>query len=259
MPGPWLLVLYCGVHVGSQISRSIRTARARRRSESPGKGPRGFSASSMLFMQLMILVVFWFAHDRGLWRPAVLGFQDVLPVPVSLLIGAAVYGVWMLAWERGLRLLGRYDEMEDACYLAMRSVWPRSRGQKQMMFVGVCLLNPVTEELVERGVLVYLLGLLIGSLPLAWAIGLLIHIGVHLYQPSTALWSQLFFYGLVAALLLSPAGLMGAIGFHFMGDLVPVLTFRGQLRRYRARHRERRLSLARSERSHASGSPGTRT
>jgi hypothetical protein len=51
---------------------------------------------------------------------------------------------------------------------------------------------------------------------------------------------HLAFYSAAVGLLFSPLGLVGAIGFHFGADLLPVIQYRAQLRAYRAARRARR-------------------
>ena len=109
-----------------------------------------------------------------------------------------------------------------------------------------CALNPFTEELISRGIMVLLLGRLVESNAFAIILGFVLNLGVHLYQGSRALRLHALFYVAVILLLYSPFGLTGAFGFHFAGDLVPFLRFRGQFKEWKAYNQT--IGLSRSVR-----------
>jgi hypothetical protein len=100
----------------------------------------------------------------------------------------------------------------------------------------------VIEELLFRGVLVYQTSLVLGSAWLPIAAGLAATIGNHWYQGRQAMLFHIPFFAIVVALLFSPLGLAGAIGFHVAGDVLPMFWFRQQLRQFRERHRRVRIA-----------------
>jgi membrane protease YdiL (CAAX protease family) len=59
---------------------------------------------------------------------------------------------------------------------------PRQKLQKVLLMIDTCILNPVTEELMFRGILVHQLGLYINNHWLAITLGLLVNIGNHIYH-----------------------------------------------------------------------------
>jgi membrane protease YdiL (CAAX protease family) len=108
------------------------------------------------------------------------------------------------------------------------------------MYVSVCVLNPLNEELIYRGVLIFAFGNLIGDFTIVIPAAFLLNLVVHLYQGvGTLLFHALFFLTAVA-ILFSPLGLLGAVSFHFAGDLIPIATFPVQLRRWVALRQGRR-------------------
>lgn len=170
----------------------------------------------------------WVASDYGLKF-------DVHP-SLSLTIGLCIDLALAISFGLVARLTGHLPMLEDVSFAALCSVWPRGRAQKRATFVALCL-NPITEEFIYRGVLVWLLGNQIGSHPTAVVLGLLVSWAVHLYQGPRALLAHTLTYAITIILLYSPLGLIGAIGFHYGGDLVPLLTIRRQMNRWISRHR----------------------
>lgn len=202
----------------------------------PPRPPAGM-ARQVLGSQLALLVVLVLGFWLDGWTLAALGVRMVVPVWAALAGGFAVYLGFAALFSLGAYAVGMLARLEDAAFRALRTVWPRDPAEKRLMLIPVCLLNPITEEVVFRGVLVYALGTLVGSHALTVGVGLVLTLLAHTYQGSQALVSHVFFYAVVIGLLFSPLGLLGAIGFHFAGDIVPVATFGYQMRRWVRRRR----------------------
>jgi hypothetical protein len=96
------------------------------------------------------------------------------------------------------------------------SVRYRRLGRTELLLVlaQTVFLIPMLEEVVQRGVLVYHLGIVIASPLSTIAGGLLLFLLLHAYHGIDAMPSAVLFYAIVIALLYSPLGLVGCYGFH---------------------------------------------
>lgn len=186
-----------------------------------------------IFLLLYILLLTYLGTD---WVPSDYGFKFDVHPSLSATIGLCIYLACAVLLSVVARLTGHLPMLEDASFAGLCAIWPRGSAQKRAAFVAICLLNPITEEFMYRGVLVWLLGNQIGSHPTAVVLGLLVFWAVHLYQGPRALISHTLTYAVIIFLLYSPLGLMGAVGFHLGADLVPTLTIRRQMKRWIGRH-----------------------
>jgi membrane protease YdiL (CAAX protease family) len=194
----------------------------------------------MLLHQVLLSVVLAWLIFQGEWTARELGIRDGTSPALAVITGLLVYfllgGLLVLI----ARSIGMMDHMEDATFEVMRSIWPREPKQKQMAFVAVCVLNPVTEELLYRGVLVFALGQYLDSFFISSAIGFALSLSAHWYQGTLPLLSQTAFHLLAIGLVLSPIGLLGSMGLHFAADLMPVLSMRRDMTQWANRRRKRR-------------------
>jgi len=173
-------------------------------------------------------------------EPAIFGFSTSVNPFLAFLCGFGIYFVVLGLIEVGAHFSGVKEELHDQSYETMRRLWPRQIGEKIKAVIAVCLLNPFTEELIYRGVLVYFLGVFIGNFWLAAAIGLAFSLAVHLYQGAWSIPFHFLFHGTAILLVLSPLGLVACFGFHFAGDLVPVAALKKNMYAWRDRQRLRR-------------------
>jgi membrane protease YdiL (CAAX protease family) len=192
---------------------------------------------SLLMWQLLLGSLLFLYSSRVQWTYQSVGFDDEWSVLVSLMAGLIAYLVFIAVNTVVLRLLGRQELLRDYYLHVHAGLWPRQRSQKAVALIAICVLNPLLEELAFRGVLVYQFADAIGSRPLPIALGLAATLGNHSYQGLRAWWTHVPFYAIVVALLFSPAGLWGAVGFHVGGDALPIAALRSELREYRTRHR----------------------
>ncbi len=252
MTPPWLLLIFsCAIALTTAISSLRKALKATRRSTLRASAPTtrrrnqlpprpALDMGARLLRSQVFLLVFilllayletdWIASDYGLK-------SDVHP-SLSATIGLCIYLAYAVSLGVVARLTGHLPMLEDASFAGLCAVWPRRSAQKRATFVAICL-NPITEEFIYRGVLVWLLGNQIGSHPTAVVLGLLIFWAVHLYQGPRALLGHTLTYAVIIILLYSPLGLIGAIGFHYGADVVPILTIRSQMNRWVSRHGHR--------------------
>jgi membrane protease YdiL (CAAX protease family) len=116
------------------------------------------------------------------------------------------------------------------------------RDLKPVAAVAICVLAPVTEELLFRGILVHQLALASGSIAPALAVGLVVNVACHFYQGPWQIPTHAALFALNAVLLFSPLGLIGAIGAHVALNVLVSATLRRQQRRYHARRRQRAIA-----------------
>lgn len=209
--------------------------------------PAGFNA-----LQWQLVLCGWLAFIAypEQWTWPTVGLKTVVPLAISASIGFVAYGGLLAILIAVAHFIGGEGGLLDGTVRSMAALIPRGRGQKVMTWLAFCVFNPVIEELLFRGVLVYQTSLAIGSVWLPIALGLAVNIGNHWYQGWRSMLLHIPFFAIAVALLFSPLGLAGAIGFHFAGDIVPMALMRGQLRQFRERHRRGRGA------SSASAPPG---
>lgn len=197
----------------------------------PNIGTRIFVMQFSLAVWLAI-----FANHEG-WTAESVGLESEWPAWLSLLVGLAVYGCFVGLLVISIKGAGLYDSVADNNMQVLARLWPRAAKERSYLLIGLCLLNPIVEELLFRGILVYQFSLALESKTLPILIGLVASLGNHAYQGRYAITTHLPFYVIVVTLLYSQAGLWGAIGFHFAGDWLPILSLRRALLEYRRRHR----------------------
>ncbi len=209
-------------------------------SRQPLRRPAKNAGARMLVWQLTFAFVLFVLVGENGWTYESVGFRNDLPVLISLGLGVSLYMAFVLLLQITLRLSGALERVLDGNMLTIASIYPRHRRQKIYFLIGVCVLNPIIEELMFRGILVHQFSLAIGNFGLPVAIGLAANLGIHAYQGRTAITTHLPFYLIAVGLLYSPAGLTGAIGFHIAGDVFPFVLLKRDLCAYGERHRRTR-------------------
>ena len=151
----------------------------------------------------------------------------------------------LFIFNAGARLLGVANSVNLAAERVMHYLRPRRKADYWRSYIGVCLLNPFVEEIIFRGILVFLLAYTVDNVFLAIAVGLTASIAAHLYQGWVLMPFHLLFHGTAIALLFSPGGLVSCIAFHVAGDVVPVglnsLRSRRRLRQLREQRQQRQV------------------
>ena len=212
--------------------QKIRAASAGKTAKARLERPAAGFGLSLLCWQLISAAYLTFEYHRGGWTPASVRFTAGAPTWAAVACGAALYLPFLWLLETALRLAGRFEVADAKNLRLMAFLWPRERGQKRYALFAIAVLNPITEEILFRGILVAQLALVVHSWPLAIAAGLLGTVANHAYQGALAQTTHIPMYLLFVLLLLSPLGLAGAIGCHFVADVYPVLTLRRDARRY---------------------------
>jgi hypothetical protein len=229
--------------VGLQITSAMIALWRRRRAAKAAAVPRRLPlpiARAALNWQILLGAFLFLTHRTG-WSADSVGFQRAISPAVAWLAGSGLFALILLVYDRVLPRVGLSLELRKAAFHANRRMWPRNRSAKIMMGTAL-LMNPVTEELLMRGIFIYQLGLVLHSWVLPIAIGFILNTLLHAYQ---GLWVQAthaVFFTLVVTLLYSPLGLAGAIGAHSLADAIPILRLRHQVVRIR---RASRLSSCR--------------
>ena len=216
--------------------------------ETDGELPprRPITTGYQIFTQQIVVLaaIAGFAYFGGFNLEDIGASTTIHPV-LAFVAGLAVYAAILASIELSAQWLGLRDRLHDLSFETMRMIWPRNRVQKVFAFVGVCFLNPVTEEVVYRGALVYHFGEYTNSFLIAGLIGFVLSLAAHMYQGSWSLPFQAMFHGAAVLMILSPLGLFACFGLHFAGDLVPVATMRSNMIEWR--ERRRRASSSQSE------------
>ncbi len=206
------------------------------------RGPRRpiTTGYQIFFQQVALLAaILLFGWIGGFTLSDIGASASVHPLP-AFALGVLVYFAILGVIEFSAYLLGIRERLHDLSFETMRAIWPRERNEKFVALIAVCLLNPFTEEVVYRGVLVYYFGSFIDNLLLAAAIAFVLSLAAHLYQGTWSLPFQALFHGAAILLILSPLGLFACIGLHFAGDLIPVAMLRKSMIEWRDRRRKRR-------------------
>jgi membrane protease YdiL (CAAX protease family) len=202
----------------------------------PLRRPAGKFATRFLVYQLVSLFVLFVYFNEDSWTAATVGFTQEFP-GADFGVGLFAYAFLLIILGFVFRLKGNGEAQADNTVTTMAALWPRQPRQKLAMTIAVCLINPIAEELIFRGILVYQLGLALGSFQLPIVLGLLVSLANHAYQGRRAILLHTLYYVFAIGLLFSPMGLIGAIGMHFAGDIAPVSLMKRNLKNYRERHR----------------------
>jgi membrane protease YdiL (CAAX protease family) len=223
--------------IGGIFSRRELAAKssAQDRERPPLRRPSAKTGSRCLRYQLVMVLALWVLYPTS-WTFSSVGVRQEFPI-ADFFFGVFAYGVLILLLHLIFRMGGVHDSQADNTMINMAALWPREPRQKLAMWIGVCILNPITEELLFRGILVYQLGEAIGNTELAVLLGFFVTLANHAYQGSRSVLLHSLYYVFAIGLLFSPMGIMGAIGMHFAGDIVPVSLIKRNLKSYRVRHR----------------------
>jgi membrane protease YdiL (CAAX protease family) len=233
------ITLLGGINLATGIlaRRKIQqTSLATTKSRLPLRRPIAKFANRFLVYQLVSLFVLFVYFNENSWTAATVGFTQEFP-GADFAVGLFAYALLLIILALVFRLKGNAEAQADNTMTTMAALWPRQPSQKLAMTTAVCVINPIAEELIFRGILVYQLGLALGSFQLPIVLGLLVSLANHAYQGRRAILLHALYYVFAVVLLFSPMGLMGTIGMHFAGDIVPVALLKRNLKSYRERHR----------------------
>lgn len=200
--------------------------------------PKSSFGFYILWNQISLISFFSITYILG-WNAPSVGLKfEILPV-ASLIIGLICYCIFVLIVNKILNLLRVRQIVEDDAYLVSVRLIPRQKLQRILFLIAVCILNPITEELIFRGVLVHQLGIYINNYYLAISLGLFVTVGNHIYQGRLHIITHIIFYIFTVTLLYSDVGLVGSIGFHLAGDIYPFMRLKYEANNYKKRRREK--------------------
>jgi membrane protease YdiL (CAAX protease family) len=222
-----------GIYARRQLKR---VSLDRRHSRAPLRRPTTAIGTVFFRNQVILLLVLFVFLRNDSWTWQSVGFKQEMPWMVAFAMGVTAYVALISLLTVLVRLQGTFEEQADHTLVNMAHIWPRQPAQKMAMILAACLINPVTEELIYRGILVHQLSIAVSNYELPILVGLLVSLGNHAYQGRRSVLLHATFYFVAVGLLFSPAGLMGAIGMHYAGDFVPFASISRGLKSYRARH-----------------------
>ena len=199
--------------------------------------PANAAGGALLRWQLVLAAWLALLAYPNAWTWETVGLKGPGPTIIGLCVGIVIYALFTALLTFFLRASGGLEKFADDSTRTMAGIWPRPPRQKVAAWIAFCVFNPVIEELLFRGVLVYQSALATNSLWGPLLVGFVVSIGNHWYQGRRMMTLHVPFYWVAVGLLFSPLGLGGAIGFHLAGDVVPVSMMGRQLREFRARHR----------------------
>ncbi|MEH2078042.1 MAG: CPBP family intramembrane glutamic endopeptidase [Nostoc sp.] len=131
-----------------------RLIKKQRKAERPKSG-FGFY---ILWNQISLISFFSVTYIIG-WDAPSVGLKLEISPLFSLIIGLGCYCIFVLFLSKILNLLRVSQIVENDAYLVTVRLMPRQKLQKTLFIIAVCILNPITEELIFRGVLVHQLSL----------------------------------------------------------------------------------------------------
>jgi hypothetical protein len=229
----WAMVMCAGLIALFWVYCSLRTSSLRRKfRQGAGRScawrGRRLTIHDEVPRLIWHLLALWFiayGHFEGGWTWTAIGVSSTVSPPVAFAAGCCLYLVCRLSWAVVAWARGRAIEDAEAAFRVLAREWPRSRIAKSFAMIGDCL-NPFTEEIISRGMLVRLPVSLGAPVALTVAVGLLLNLGAHAYQGTCSLPYHAVIFVLSVMILFSPLGLVGAIGCHFVADVMPVLCIR---------------------------------
>lgn len=230
------IYFWSGVIAARQRARAVANSSheaARPRLRRPANAAGG----ALLRWQAILAVWLALVAYPNAWTWETVGFKGPASTIAGVCVGILVYALCTALLTFYLRASGGLEKFADDSTRTMAGIWPRPRRQKAAAWIAFCVFNPVIEELLFRGVLVYQSALAINSIWAPLLVGFAASIGNHWYQGRRMMALHIPFYWVAIGLLFSPLGLGGAIGFHIAGDVAPVSLMARQLRQFRQRHR----------------------
>jgi len=240
----WLLIglqIYTGLKIFRDHNFAAWPHKEKRRPNEKLFGPVAFYIGMTIFLMARIAL--------GTLPAAQVGIKSGVDPVSCFAIGFLTNVIFQTAYGIAFPFFFRFPFLDstNSNYRAFRMLLPRKRWKKYFFIVILILCNPIYEEVLYRGYLVHHLGMMIGNMALSAFLGYIIFLILHLYQGSSVVFIQTMNYLFFLGFLLSPWGLMAAIGFHFGGGLIPFLRMKRITERYRENVRKaRKRSLERA-------------
>lgn len=207
------------------------------------KRPKEIKLSSFIIIYIIVLALFtvMFYDDKNSIHE--IGIKLEINPFICFFTGFLINTLWQLLHRITLHKFSMFKSTIHN-YRAYRSILPRKTRDKNILIISIVLLNPIYEEFLFRGILVYKLGLLIENFYITIIIGYAVFIILHLYQGISVIFEHTLHYIFFTVILFSPLGLIGVIGFHFGSDLFPFVMIRQVLKDYIAKYRNSKKVLS---------------
>jgi len=207
------------------------------------KRPKEIKISNFIIIYIIVLVMFtvMFYDEKNSIHE--IGIKFEINPFICFFTGFFINSLWQLLHRI---ILHKFPIIESTVhnYRAYRSILPRKTKDKSILIISIILLNPIYEEFLFRGILVYKLGLSIENFYITIIIGYLVFITLHLYQGISVILEHTLHYIFFIVLLFSPLGLIGTIGFHFGSDLFPFVMIKQVIKDYVTKYRNSRKILS---------------
>lgn len=240
----WFFLLYNLALVREVVVRHWRQARDPSTPAMPRRLSHGqlarFGARQLLFVVVLIV-----GFALGAWTPESVGIPERIHWPETVLAGEIGFLAALLGNLLLMAALRRVGTMRLVAVRGNLRIWPRGVAAKWVAALFIMVFNPFVEEIVMRGVLIHHWGAILGSPILPIVLGFLLNGALHWYQGwRMQAWHAMYF-GIAVALLYSPWGLPAAIAAHVLGDVLPIVLLKRNLKAaHKARQRARRVSAA---------------
>jgi len=190
--------------------------------------------------QLLFVAVLLVTFQTGSWTAASVGIPAQIRWPDTILAGELGFLAVLVGNLLLMLALRRLGPMRLVAARGNLRVWPRGRIAKWFAALFIMVFNPFVEELVMRGVLIHHWGLMLGSPVLPIVVGFVLNGALHWYQGwRMQAWHAMYF-AVAVWLLFSPWGLPAAMAAHVLGDVLPILLLKRNLK---AAHNARRRAL----------------
>ena len=193
--------------------------------------------------QLLFTVVLFATFQSGAWTGASVGIPPQIRWPETILAGELGFLAVLIGNLLLLLALRRLGPMRLVAARGNLRIWPRGRVAKWFAALFIMVFNPFVEELVMRGILIHHWGLMLGSPLLPIAVGFLLNGALHWYQGWRMQTWHAMYFAVAVWLLYSPWGLPAAMAAHVLGDVLPILLLRRNLK---SAHNARRRALRRA-------------
>lgn len=241
--GVYLAFFFAAVHACFAVLLFVRRRHTRRQSPLERRSRR-FVPSLLLYG--VWVGALWAAYRAGAFNAESVGVSARVSPLVAFATGVGEYFLVRYVLALVLGAFGLTARVWAAVLRANASARPRNPLELLGVTILVVLVNPVTEELMTRGLLVHQWAALGAPVWLTITVGAVVNAINHAYQGRTLAPVHLMLYAATVAILYSPIGLFGAIGFHFAADAAAFAGSRKSLLQYREFRRQQRKTARQS-------------
>lgn len=221
----------------SWTRKQSATARAVQASSAARAKPRRRTARATLTHYAIMSLLLWALYSGHAWTRRSVGISRHDSLAVSAIAGLLIFWALLGLYGVAVQLLNLRESERRANLRIGFGMLPTNARARCIVIAVVCLVNPIVEELIFRGLLVHQSAALYGNLPRALLLGALVNATNHAYQGFRSVPFHLLVYSATVGLMYSRYGLIASIAFHYAGDAVPLLSLQDRLRDYRGARR----------------------